>query len=57
MRPMDHEREELENESAAQDGESGTDKDTPPAAPGDSDTPVGDTDQHSDADSPPAQTG
>lgn len=28
-----------------------TDEDTLPAAPGDSDTPVGDTDQHSDADS------
>ena len=26
-------------------------------APGDSETPLGDTDQHSDADSPPAQTG
>ncbi len=28
----------------------GTDADTPPGAPGDSDTDLGDTDQHSDAD-------
>ena len=27
-----------------------SDADTPPGAPGDSDTPLGDTDQHSDAD-------
>ena len=27
-----------------------TDADTPPGAPGDSDTELGDTDQHSDAD-------
>ena len=27
-----------------------TDADTPPGAPGDSDTALGDTDQHSDAD-------
>ena len=34
------------------------DKDTLPAAPSkDDDTPVGDTDQHSNAPSPPAQTG
>jgi hypothetical protein len=35
----------------------GDDADTVPAAPGDSDTPLGDTDQHSDAPSPPAQSG
>lgn len=28
----------------------GDDADTPPGAPGDSDTELGDTDQHSDAD-------
>ena len=34
------------------------DKDTLPAAPSKSDdTPVGDTDQHSEVPSPPAQTG
>ena len=34
------------------------DKDTLPAAPSkDDDTPLGDTDQHSTAPSPPAQTG
>jgi hypothetical protein len=34
------------------------DKDTLPAAPSESDdTPLGDTDQHSKAPSPPAQTG
>ena len=34
------------------------DKDTLPAAPSKSDdTPLGDTDQHSEAPSPPAQTG
>lgn len=30
--------------------EAGSDADTPPGAPGDSDTELGDTDQHSDAD-------
>ena len=35
-----------------------TDKDTLPAAPSKSDdTPLGDTDQHSEVPSPPAQTG
>jgi hypothetical protein len=34
------------------------DKDTLPAAPSkDDDTPLGDTDQHSEVPSPPAQTG
>ena len=42
----DEEREDLEDT----DSDTGTDADTPPAAPGDSDTPAGDTDQHSDAD-------
>jgi hypothetical protein len=31
-------------------------QDRPPAAPADDDAPAGDTDQHSDAESPPAQT-
>ncbi|MEA2167324.1 MAG: hypothetical protein QOF76_624 [Solirubrobacteraceae bacterium] len=38
------------------DKKSGSDADTPPAAPSDSDTEAGDTDQHSDADSPPPQS-
>ena len=40
----DPEREYADDE--AEDG----DADTPPGAPGDSDTDLGDTDQHSDAD-------
>lgn len=38
--------------------EGSDDKDTLPAAPSkDDDTPLGDTDQHSEVPSPPAQTG
>jgi len=38
--------------------EGGDDADTLPAAPAqDDDTPLGDTDQHSEVPSPPAQTG
>jgi hypothetical protein len=41
-----------------QDRETSDGKDKLPALPAeDDDTPLGDTDQHSDADSPPAQTG
>jgi hypothetical protein len=43
-----------ETEDAGAEG--GDDQDTVPAKPSDSDTPAGDTDQHSEADSPPAQT-
>ena len=42
---MDDEREDIDENA----GE-GSDHDTPPGAPGDSDTELGDTDQHSDAD-------
>lgn len=43
---MDDEREAPETEP---EDERDTDADTPPGAPGDSKTPLGDTDQHSDA--------
>lgn len=42
----------LENEpdqSGAEGGTDGDSKDAPPGAPGDDDSPVGDTDQHTDA--------
>lgn len=42
----DPEREYADDEADGGDA----DADTPPGAPGDSDTPLGDTDQHSDAD-------
>jgi hypothetical protein len=42
----DDEKTERDDDDAA----GGTDRDTAPGAPGDSDTALGDTDQHSDAD-------
>lgn len=39
-----------ENDKVRDDNDEGTDADTAPGAPGDSDTALGDTDQHSDAD-------
>jgi hypothetical protein len=48
--------EEKKDEGIGAEGEE--DKDTLPAAPSKSDdTPLGDTDQHSEVPSPPAQTG
>ena len=47
---------ERKDTDTGSEGEKGTD--TLPAAPSkDDDTPLGDTDQHSTAPSPPAQTG
>ena len=39
-----------EREYGDDDADDGSDADTPPGAPGDSDSALGDTDQHSDSD-------
>ena len=50
-----------ENDTVRDRGDIGAegekDADNLPAAPNDDDTPLGDTDQHSQVPSPPAQTG
>jgi hypothetical protein len=55
MRRDDDETEEVEDKGGI-GAEGGEDKDTPPGAPGESDTPLGDTDQHSQV-PPPPRTG
>ena len=39
-----------DNTPGAEGGDASDNKDTPPAAPADDDSPLGDTDQHSNAD-------
>lgn len=41
---------EKDNSPGAEGGEESKSKDRPPAAPADDDAPLGDTDQHSNAD-------
>jgi hypothetical protein len=46
----DDEKDRDENAPGAEGGESSDAKDKPPAVPADDDSPLGDTDQHSNAD-------
>jgi hypothetical protein len=45
----DDEKDRPDNTPGAEGGESSDNKDTPPGAPADDDSPLGDTDQHSNA--------
>jgi len=46
----DNEKDRTDNTPGAEGGERSDAKDKPPAAPADDDSPLGDTDQHSNAD-------
>jgi hypothetical protein len=46
-----------EGDAAAEGGDGSESADKLPGAPSEDGTPLGDTDQHSEAPSPPAQTG
>jgi len=46
----DDEKDRKKDHPGAEGGEASDNKDTPPAIPADDDSPLGDTDQHSNAD-------
>ncbi|MBA3327287.1 MAG: hypothetical protein H0T43_03185 [Solirubrobacterales bacterium] len=54
---FDDETEEVRDEGGTGSEGQGSKDDLPAAPSEDDDTPLGDTDQHSEAPSPPAQTG